>query len=295
MKILVTGGMGYIGAHVVDEIVRRGYICDVIDCSPTLENYDFAQERADNLWNREVQEVRDFLPWRSSYDAVIHLAASISVEESTREPSTYWRNNLTALMELDLLQTDHLIFASTGTAFNPTNPYARTKVACESYIHDVHGTQQAWFAGHTIFRFYNVSGLKQGIRPTGQPTHLIRIAAEAAKGLRSGLSIFGMDYPTRDGTAVRDYIHVEDIAASIVNAVEVGPANTPYECLGSGTGSTVMEVVQSMQKVTGAALCVTMAPRRAGDDASTVCPTQYRHIRLSKTLEDMCLSAYENL
>lgn len=295
MKVLVTGGLGYIGAHTVDALVERGYDVDVVDSSATLENFDFVQERCTNLWNDEVQRLRERVGWQDHYDAIVHLAAYISVEESTRVPHTYWHNNMGALTGLGFLRTDHLIFASTGTAFNPTSPYARTKVAGERYIQDVAGSEGRWFAGHTTFRFYNVSGLRDGVRPTGQPTHLIRLAAMAAKGLRDGLHIFGSDYPTKDGTAVRDYIHVEDIAASIANAVKAGPANTPYECLGSGSGSTVMEVVQSMQDVTGRAICITMAPRRAGDDAATVCPTQYKHIHLSKTLEDMCLSAYENV
>lgn len=295
MTVLVTGGLGYIGAHVVDALVERGHDVDVVDCSSTLENFDFVQERCGNLWNEEVQRLRHEVAWRKHYDAIVHLAASISVEESVREPNTYWRNNLTALMELGFLETDHLIFSSTGTAFNPTNPYARTKVACENYIRDLHGSRQAWFKGHTSFRFYNVSGLKEGIQPTGQPTHLIRLAAMAAKGLRPELKIFGWDYPTADGTAVRDYIHVEDIAASICQAINHGPANTPYECLGSGTGYSVRQVAESMLRVTGQSFRVTMAPRREGDDAMMVCPSQYEYLEITKTLDDMCLSAYENL
>lgn len=295
MLCLVTGGLGYIGAHVVDELVERGHEVDVVDCSPSLENFDFVQERCTNLWNEEVQNLRHEVAWKQHYDVIIHLAASISVEESVREPGTYWRNNLSALWSLDFLQTDHLIFASTGTAFNPTNPYARTKVACEDYIQDLSETGRAWFKGHTSFRFYNVSGLKAGIKPTGQPSHLIRIAAEAARGKRDGMKIFGADYPTSDGTAIRDYIHVEDIAASICEAINQGPSNTEYECLGSGTGYSVLQVVQSMQRVTGKQFRVTMAPRREGDDISMVCPSQYKHLRITKTLDDMCLSAYENL
>lgn len=293
MHTLVTGGLGYIGAHVVDELVRGGHTCDVIDSSTTLENLEYVQFRANRVWNDEVQS-RWGAPF-TEYDAIIHLAAHISVEESTRRPGAYWENNLSATLALSRIRTPHLIFASTGTAFNPTSPYANTKVACERYILDVAATKERWFAGHTIFRFYNVSGLKKGIRPTGQPTHLIRLAAMAAKGLRPGLTVYGMDYQTRDGTAVRDYIHVEDIAGSIVNAVERGPANTPYECLGTGSGHTVMEVVQSMQEVSGSAICLTVAPPRAGDDAVTICPSQYRHIQLTKTLNDICLSAYENV
>lgn len=294
MKVLITGGLGYIGSHLVALLSDVGYEVDVIDDMYGNENYDFVRERVDQLWTSEVQTATKEL-YGTHYDVIVHLAALISVEQSTREPNTYWRNNLTALMDLCRLKTDHLIFASTGTAFNPTNPYAQTKVACENYIKDLNGSQQAWFDGHTIFRFYNVSGLRKGLKPTGQPTHLIRIAAEAARGMRDGMKIFGSNYATKDGTAVRNYIHVQDIAASIYNAIKAGPSNTPYECLGSGTGHTVQEVVQSMKRVTGVDFRVTMAPRRAGDDASMVCPSQYEHISLNYNLDDMCLSAYQNL
>lgn len=295
MRVLVTGGLGYIGSHVVANLAERGIDCDVIDnASAGTANVDFVAARCGSLWREEVQNVGNVIPRHRGYAAVIHLAALISVEVSAREPHRYWQNNLTALMALHHVRADHLIFASSGTAFNPTNPYARTKVAGEQYILDCAQAPNPPFGGHTIFRFYNVSGLRPGLRPTGQPTHLIRVAAEVARGLRPELTVFGGDYPTRDGTAVRDYIHVEDVAASIVNAVEVGPANTPFECLGTGVGSTVLEVVHAMERVTGRRLCVKMSSRRIGDDAITICPTRYRHINLSRTLEDMCLSAYEN-
>lgn len=296
MRVLVTGGLGYIGSHVVAELTDFGWEVDVIDDWFNNENYDFVKNRVSDLYTNEVQ-VASRLLYGSQYDAIVHLAAFISVEQSTREPNTYWRNNLSALMDLCRLKTDHLIFASTGTAFNPTNPYAQTKVAGENYIKDTHGSPQAWFGGHTIFRFFNVSGLRDGIKPTGQPTHLIRICAEAARGIRQEVKVFGHDYPTRDGTAIRDYIHVEDIARSIRNAIMQGPTNTPYECLGTGAGYSVLDVIQSMKSVTGVDFQVTMASRRSGDDVATVCPNSaiYKHIGLSKTLDDMCLSAYENL
>ena len=117
----------------------------------------------------------------------------------------------------------------------------------------------------------------------------------AAAGQIDGLTVFGTDFDTRDGTCVRDYIHVEDIAASIVNAVEGKPANTPYECLATGSGNTVLEVIQSMKRATGVDFRVTIAPRRSGDIATTICPSQYSGIRISKSLDDICNSAFRNL
>jgi len=295
MKVLVTGGLGYIGAHVVDELVNRGHSVDVVDGSSDHVNFDFVHQRVGRLLNRAVQSGLGELC--SEYDAIVHLAAFISVELSTREPHTYWHNNLTSLMELEQLRTPHLIFASTGTAFNPTSPYARTKVACESYITDVAAATPRWFDGHTIFRFYNVSGLAPGIRPTGQPTHLIRICAEAARGKRGDVKVFGTDYATKDGTAVRDYVHVQDIAASIANAVEVGPVNTPFECLGTGMGYSVLEVIHEMKHVTNTSFPVVITDRRAGDDDIMICHARslYPHAAITRTLSDMCLSAFRNV
>jgi UDP-glucose 4-epimerase len=291
MRILLTGGFGYIGAHVAAQLSSHGFSFDVIDKNFMSPNRDFVRHRAAATWEIDLQDPL-FPNLLSGYDVIIHLAAYISVEESTKKPAEYWKNNLGSTFAFDLSTVDHLIFASTGTAFNPTNPYAATKVACERYLHDM---RAAGKLNHTIFRFYNVSGLGNGIKPTGQPTHLIRIAALAARGEIPELTVFGSDYDTRDGTAIRDYIHVEDVAASIVNAIKKGPANTEFECLGTGSGSTVLEVIAAMEKATGKKINLKFAGRRAGDDVKTVCPSQYRHISISKTLEDMCLSAYENV
>lgn len=290
MRVLITGGLGYIGAHLASELVDRGHRLDIIDRDAQSPNLDFVARcglvkiipLGDLSFTTMNGLVRD-------YDAIVHLAASISVEESVREPLAYWNNNITALTDtLHHFRTPHFIFASTGTAFQPENPYSLSKVAGEHIV-------RAACKDYTIFRFYNVSGLSTPIKPTGQPTHLIRRAAMAARGLIPSLTVYGTDYDTRDGTCIRDYIHVVDLADSIANAVTGSPANTPYECLATGSGSTVLEVVQSMKRVTGSDFRVIMAERRPGDTAVTVCPSQYSGISISKTLDDMCISAYENV
>lgn len=305
MKVLVTGAAGYIGAHVVKALVEHGHQAFSLDRtifhSP---NGDAVRRMSTEFWEHDIAGV-DFLTRQvmpdilsdHRFDAIVHLAALISVEESTRDQSRYLRNNMfSTLRVLDGIQArpkgfvaPHLIFASTGTAFCPTNPYAWSKVACEDEIR-----RTPLSGGHTIFRFFNVSGLTPGLNHTGAPTHLIRRAAMVALGHLPELTINGIDWETRDGTCVRDYIHVEDVAASIVNAVVQGPARTPFECLGTGMGASVLEVVNAMQHVTGKALKINVVGRRDGDVASMVCPSQYKHIRLSKTLEDSCLSAYIN-
>ena len=289
MKILVTGAAGYIGAHVIQELHDRGFTdLHAIDNEMGISPNQIAGALRSGLDCDILSSEADKL-LRQDFDVIIHLAALISVEESTQKVAEYWRNNLLSTNKiLDHQHGAHLIFASTGTAFCPENPYAWSKVACEQEIRDRSDA-------HTIFRFYNVSGLRPGCYPTGNPTHLIRRAAMAARGLIQGLTIYGTDWDTPDGTCVRDYIHVMDLAASIVNAIDLGPTNTPYECLGSGTGYSVKEVVTSMKKVSGVDFNVTMAERRPGDVASMICPTQYSGIVLNHTLDDMCLSAYEGI
>jgi UDP-glucose 4-epimerase len=147
--------------------------------------------------------------------------------------------------------------------------------------------------GHTIFRFFNVSGTDGHNRQLGVPTHLIRVAAMVAAEKLPSLEIFGTDYATRDGTCIRDYIHVVDLANAIVTAVERGPANTDYECLGSNVGYSVREVINTMQEVTGKKLNIIEAPRRAGDAVASVVDTLSDLVTLNKSIEDMCLDQYK--
>lgn len=127
----------------------------------------------------------------------------------------------------------------------------------------------------------------------GVPTHLIRVAAMVAAGKIPDIKIFGTDYDTRDGTCIRDYIHVVDLASAIVNGVERGPANTPYECLGSNTGFSVLEVLDTMEQVTGKKLNRVVAPRREGDAVASVVDKLSDRVTLTKTIEDMCLDQYK--
>jgi len=295
-NVMVTGGLGYIGAHLVDELKERGHKVFVIDQNEKSPNLDYVSKRA-MVRLSSLQDYQLRLPGEERmFDAIVHLAAYIDVAESVRKPLSYWDNNINSTTAvIEKFETPHFILASTGTAFDPANAYAHSKVACETIVREAADADHATIGGYTIFRYFNVSGLKKGINPTGVPTHLIRRAAMAAAGKIPELTVMGSDWETRDGTAIRDYIHVEDLAASIANAIDVGPANTPHEGLGSGSGSTVLEVVQSMKRVTGVDFRVTMASRRPGDVASMVCANQYPHIRLTKTLDDMCLSAYENV
>ena len=145
---------------------------------------------------------------------------------------------------------------------------------------------------YTIFRFFNVAGSDGENKQVGESTHLIRIAAETAAGKRDTMKIFGTDYDTRDGSCIRDYIHVVDLAHSIVKAVEIGPMNSPYECIGSGKGYTTIEVVECMKKVTEKDFEVIHSNRRAGDPPILTVENKSGLLYNQYTLEDMCLSAY---
>lgn len=282
MKVLVTGGTGYIGSHVVHQLKKNGHYVEVWDTNIHGE-YNDISEVADVIENLDVT---DSFGVHGTYDAVVHLAGRSVVPQSMIEPTEYYRVNAMGTSNmLDKVKTPNFIFASTSSAWEMASPYARSKVAAEDIIKEKAD-------GYTIFRFFNVSGTDGVNRQLGAPTHLIRVAAMAAAGKLTELAIFGDDYPTRDGTCIRDYIHVSDLSTAIVNAVENGPTNTPYECLGSNEGYSVLEVLAAMEKVTGKKLNTVIAPRRAGDATASVVDELSEYCTLTKSLEQMCLDQY---
>ena len=297
-KVLVTGATGYIGSHVCKVLFERGY--EVIGLDINLEQNDVSK------WVTRLifEDVRS-VDLDESFDAIVHLAGVISVEESMTMPSHYYDTNLNGTMNM-LSQIDkdtHFIFASTAGAFDAQSPYAKSKVAAEDVI-----KEQA--EGYTIFRFFNVAGSDGENMQQGNATHLIRIASECAAGTRSHMSIFGSDYDTKDGTCVRDYIHVVDLATAIANAVKEGPKNTPYECIGSGKAAIfgfeskakaatagvdvakIKEVIETMKNVSASNFEVKMVGRRDGDPASLSIANQFDGLRITHTLDDMCRSAW---
>ncbi|MBE26548.1 MAG: UDP-glucose 4-epimerase GalE [Saprospirales bacterium] len=282
MRVLVTGATGYIGSHVCKLLSEHGHEVWGFDKNIHGE-YNDVEKYCHKFW---IQDIMDkFLHGRA--DAVVHLAGRSVVPDSLKEPSEYYRVNVMGTKNaVEKLQHDHFLFASTSAAWEMASPYARSKVAAEDVIKEKAN-------GHTIFRFFNVSGTDGVHRQLGVPTHLIRVAAMVAAGKIPDLKIFGTDYATRDGTCIRDYIHVVDLATAIVNAVERGPANTPYECLGSNTGFTVREVIDTMQEVTGKKLNIIEAPRREGDAVTSVVDKLSKLVTLNKSIQDMCLDQYK--
>lgn len=283
-KILVTGCNGYIGSHTVKALKEAGYIVHGIDRTYSMNK---VQKYLDLYMHGDANDFTKAY----RYDAVVHLAGYISVEESVKQPFMYFNNNtLVTHWQLHFNGTNgcnNFIFASTAAAFNPISPYAQSKLMAESLV-------KAMASNFTIFRFFNVAGNNGEFGQIGNATHLVRIAAQTAAGKRSHITINGTDWDTIDGTCVRDYVHVSDLVDGIIKAVDK-PSNKPYECIGTGNNYSVRQVINTMKKVSGIDFKVIEGPRRDGDAPSITVPNGLisDYIKCEKTLEDMCLSAYK--
>lgn len=289
MKVLVTGGAGYIGSHIVKSLGEKGY--DVIIYDNLSSGHEWAVLYGHLIQaNLEDQRLLDSTFSKYSFDAVIHMSASIVVDESVRAPLKYYRNNF--VNSLNLLEAcerhnvPNLIFSSTAavygipekvpltedTPLNPINPYGASKVMVEQALKDLSLLDRVRYVS---LRYFNVAGADPMVR-IGQArkdaTHLITLALRTALGLRSHLDIFGTDYPTPDGTCIRDYIHVDDLAESHILSLKhllAGGSSKIYNC-GYGHGFSVKEVVDIVKKVTGVDFPVTYIGRRPGDPPSLI-------------------------
>jgi UDP-glucose 4-epimerase len=299
MSVLVTGGAGYIGSHMVYGLVDRGESVIVLDNLST-GNRSLVSERA-VLVEGEVadaslvkQLVKDH-----SIDAVIHFAGSIIVPESVEKPLAYYANNTMAscvLMDTCISNgVRNFIFSSTAAVYSsdarqplsedqptrPISPYARSKLMTEWMLEDA---SRAHDFAYAVLRYFNVAGADPKGR-TGQSspraTHLIKRAAQVALGRVPHLDIFGTDYPTRDGTGIRDYIHVTDLVEAhllTLDALRSGTRRATYNC-GYGHGTSVREVVDTVERVIGRRLLVKEGPRRAGDPPMLVAdPSRIKNV-----------------
>jgi len=282
MRILVTGCNGYIGSHVVYRLKVAGHHITGWDINVHGEHNNIGHY-LDVSRNNDVRD--NYI--EGEFDAVVHLAGLAVVPQSMITPLAYYVTNINGTANiLKKVKTDHFLFASTSSAWEMASPYARSKVAAEDVIRQLSND-------YTIFRFFNVSGTSGQFRQLGEATHLIRVAAEVAAGKRPYLNVFGTKYATRDGTCIRDYIHVMDLADAIAESITRGPARTPYECIGSNTGYTVMEVVDVMSKVTGKLIPIELSEPREGDAVKSVVDKLSQLVTLRRTIEDMCLSQYQ--
>jgi UDP-glucose 4-epimerase len=281
LKILVTGATGYIGSHLCKVLYEAGHTITALDIEWKKHNH--IMPYVHRILVKDVSR----LVIDEDYDVIVHLAGYISVEESVRRPSLYYGCNIGGTSNLLNHQGNpHFIFASTAGAFDPQSPYARSKVAAEDIIKEKSNN-------YTIFRFFNVAGSNGIHRQIGKASHLIRIAAETAVNKRDRMYIYGEDYETPDGTCIRDYIHVVDLVNTIKKTIDHGAFNTPYECIGSGKGYSVKEVVAAMKEVTCIDFKVEVSDRRAGDPPSLAIDNQFKLLEPTLTLKDMCLSAYQ--
>lgn len=284
MNILVVGGAGYIGSHMVKLLGERG--CAVTTLDDLSSGHRDAVLTGDFvLGDMADTELLRSLFARRKYDAVMHFASFIEVGESVREPAKYYRNNvantlalLTAMREAGV---DRFIFSSTAAIFGtpqyvpiderhpraPINPYGRTKNMVEDVLGDY---ERAYGLRSVCLRYFNAAGAdpegKLGERHEPE-SHLIPLALQAASGRRAGLSVYGTDYDTPDGTCIRDYVHVSDLCEAhwlALESLRAGAGSQAYN-LGNGNGFSVLEVIETAKKVTGVDFAVKHEARRAGD------------------------------
>ena len=301
--ILATGGAGYIGSHVVTQLLEAGYRVVILD---NFENSDPSviqrikqiTGRTPPLVEGDVRDVATVERVLQMYgvDAVIHLAGKKAVGESVTDPLLYFNDNLigaiSLLQAMHAKDVRHLVFSSSATVYGipkslpineeakvcVTNPYGRTKLMIEEFIDDVM-TSDPLFKAISL-RYFNPVGAHAsaliGENPRGIPNNLFPYVAQTAAGERPVVQVFGNDYPTPDGTGVRDYIHVVDLAAGHVAAIRLLLSDAKKTSthrrinLGTGTGYSVLQVIETFSRVCGFPIPYVIAPRRAGDAAASV-------------------------
>ena len=297
MHVLVTGGAGYIGSHTAVQLLEAGHRLTVVD---SLVNASaVALDRVREISGRDLHFVKadlldsaalDAVFAREAVDVVIHFAALKAVGESVREPLRYYHNNVTGTLHLLERMVAHncrrLVFSSSATVYgdpasvpvdessplDATNPYGRTKLMMERIITDLCAADPAWHA--VLLRYFNPVGAhpsgRIGEDPNGIPNNLMPFITQVAIGRLGELKIYGNDYPTPDGTGVRDYIHVQDLAAGHVAAlerIEQLPGCTPIN-LGTGRGYSVLEMVAAFARASGREIPYHIVERRPGDIAA---------------------------
>ncbi|WNM35632.1 UDP-glucose 4-epimerase GalE [Streptomyces sp. Li-HN-5-11] len=282
-KYLVTGGAGYVGSVVAQHLLEAGHEVVVLDNLST----GFREGVPSGAVFVEG-DIRDAAKWvDSSYDAVLHFAAFSQVGESVVKPEKYWDNNVGGTMALLAAMREagvrKLVFSSTAATYgepeevpivesaptSPTNPYGASKLAVD---HMITGEAAAHGLGAVSLRYFNVAGAygRHGERHDPE-SHLIPLVLQVAQGRRESISVFGDDYPTPDGTCVRDYIHVADLAEAHLLALTAATPGEHLICnLGNGNGFSVREVIETVRQVTGHPIPEVVAPRRGGDPAVLV-------------------------
>lgn len=325
MKILLTGGTGYIGSHTYVELCAAGHEAVIVDnfynSSPAvLKRLEAITGNPVVLYEADVcnRKALDEIFTRHAFDAIIHFAGYKAVGESVAKPLAYYRNNLDSSLTLCEMMQKHgvgrIVFSSSATVYDPSctppfdesmptgcvNPYGWTKFMIERILTDMAAANPNWSV--SLLRYFNPIGAHEsgtiGEDPVGIPNNLMPFITQVASGVRETLSIFGTDYPTPDGTGVRDYIHVVDLAKGHVVACDYLADHQGAEAfnLGTGTGYSVFDVVKAFERVTGIPIPYMIAGRRPGDTPATYAnPTKAQKVlgwKVEKTLDDMCRDSW---
>ncbi len=325
MRVLVTGGIGYIGSHTVVELLQANHQVVIVD---NLSNSSRkVLDRIEAICKEKVEfheldlldrPALDRLMATGKFSAVIHFAGLKAVGESVEKPLAYYENNVSG--SLNLFQSmvkysvKNLVFSSSATVYGdpekvpineqaslgPTNPYGRTKLMIEKILEDLQISDKQWNV--ILLRYFNPIGAHKsgliGEDPRGIPNNLLPYVSQVAVGRRAQLSIFGDDYDTLDGTGVRDYIHVVDLALGHLRALEVIENNPGLLCcnLGTGIGYSVLEVVNAFSRASGAEIPYTIVPRRTGDIATCYADPAFARKTLGwqaeRDLLSMCADAW---
>ncbi|MCB0794258.1 MAG: UDP-glucose 4-epimerase GalE [Flavobacteriales bacterium] len=300
-KVLVTGGAGYIGSHTVVELARSGFEPIIVD--DLRNSHERVFKGLEHILGRKVEVHRvdctdpaamgRVFAQVKDLSGVVHFAAYKAVGESVAEPLKYYRNNVGSLLVLLELMAEyevkHIVFSSSCTVYGQpeelpvseeapdrraSSPYGSTKMCCEQLLRDAHVADPSLAV--VLLRYFNPIGAHPSARigelPIGVPNNLVPFITQTASGIRRSLTVFGNDHDTHDGSCVRDFIHVVDLAEAHVKALTWCESREVPTCevfnLGTGRGHSVLEVVRTFEEVTGRELPYTIGPRRAGDVAS---------------------------
>ncbi len=325
MKILVTGGAGYIGSHTCIELLDKGY--DILVIDNLVNSSEESLRRVEEITGKTLEFIKLDLLDRESvntlfkknrFDAVIHFAGLKAVGESVEIPLLYYYNNITGTLNLaEAMKASgvkNIVFSSSATVYgdpqtvpikedfpvSPTNPYGRTKLMIEDILKDLFISDKSW--NIMLLRYFNPVGAHQSGRigedPNDIPNNLMPYVSQVAVGKLSELSVFGDDYPTIDGTGVRDYIHVVDLARGHINALEkLEKSPGILTCnIGTGRGYSVLEMVEAFEKASGRKIKYKIIGRRSGDIATCYADPSLALKELNWSaefgIEDMCRDSW---